>query len=130
MFASTIQAGELMSPLDVCKTPTPAGPVPIPYPNMGMLPMADPPSPNVLIAGSPALTTECQVPMTNGDQAGAAGGVVSGQIMGEAKFTMGSMSVSIEGSPAVRMTDPTTHNKMNAVGTCMVPSQSVLMIMS
>jgi len=130
MFASTIQAGELMSPLDVCKTPTPAGPIPIPYPNIGMLPMADPPSPNVLIAGSPALTTECQVPMTNGDQAGAAGGVVSSQIMGEAKFTMGSMSVSIEGAPAVRMTDPTTHNKMNAVGTCMVPSQSVLMIMS
>ncbi|MGE4557494.1 MAG: DUF4150 domain-containing protein [Desulfovibrionaceae bacterium] len=130
MYACTIQKGNLMSEIDVCKTPTPAGPIPTPYPNIGMTPTADPPCSNVLIVGSPALNLECQIPMTNGDQAGAAMGMVSGEIMGEAKFTIGSETVTLEGSPAVRMGDPTTHNSNNAIGSCLVPSQSKLMIMS
>ena len=130
MFACTIQTGNLLSPADVCKTPTPGGPVPIPYANVGMLPMATPPCAKVLVAGSPALSTECKVPMTSGDQPGVGLGVVSGKIMGEAKFTMGSTKVTLEGSPAVRLGDPTTHNANNAVGACMAPSQSKFMILS
>ncbi len=130
MFACTIQKGNVMSPADVCKTPTPAGPIPTPYPNIGMLPTAEPPCANVFIMGSPAVTKTSQIPLTNGDQAGVAMGVVSGQIMGEAKFTMGSMKVKFAGAPAVRMTDPTTQNANNAVGACLVPSQNKLLILS
>jgi hypothetical protein len=130
MFACTIQKGSLMGEPDVCKTPTPVGSVPTPYPNSGMTPMADPPCSNVMIMGSPALNLECQIPMTNGDQAGVAMGMVSGKIMGEAKFTMGSEKVTLEGSPAVRMGDPSTHNSNNTIGSCLAPSQSKLMIMS
>lgn len=129
MYAVTQEGGMCMSPTDICETPTPAGPVPTPYPNIGEPTMGDPACERVLICGSPALNKASSIVQTDGDQVGAAGGVVSGEIMGEARFTEGSLKVTLEGAPAVRLTCPTTHNANNCVGSCLVPSQVLVMIM-
>jgi len=98
---------------DVCKTPTPAGPVPIPYPNIGKS--------SDTIAGPTKVKTDGQMPMvrgskysmTSGDEAGAAGGVISSMIKGPAEFLMFSFDVKFEGKNACRMGDPMWHNKKN-----------------
>ena len=130
MFAVTIAGGQLMAVPDVCNTPTPAGPVPTPYPNTAMPAMGTPPVENVMIGGSPALNLSSEIPMTNGDQGGTAGGVASGTFMQAAKFTQGSQKVMIGGNPAVRLSSPTSHNNNNAIGAVLAPSQTVVMIMS
>lgn len=131
MFAVTKQAGQCMAMPDVCKTPAPPGPpIPIPYPNIAMPMMGNPATLKVLIAGMPALTKASKIIISNGDQAGVAGGVVSGKMMGAAEFTMGSMTVRLEGNPAVRLSDPTKQNEGNAIGSVLAPSQAVVMIMS
>jgi hypothetical protein len=101
---------------DVCKTPTPAGPVPIPYPNIGQ-------SSNTS-GGPTTVTTDGQMPMTqdakymvsSGDEAGSAGGVISGKIKGECEFMMYSFDVKFEGKNACRLSDPLFHNAKNAMG--------------
>ncbi|MAF04638.1 MULTISPECIES: DUF4150 domain-containing protein [unclassified Herbaspirillum] len=131
MFAVTKQAGQCMAMPDVCNTPIPpAGPVPLPYPNIAMPMMGNPATTKVLISGMPALTKSSKITMSNGDQPGVNGGVVSGKIMGPAEFIMGSMKVKLEGNPAVRMGDTTKQNDGNAVGAVLVPSQVKVMIMS
>ncbi|MBN9359573.1 DUF4150 domain-containing protein [Herbaspirillum huttiense F1] len=131
MFAVTKQAGQCMAMPDVCNTPIPpAGPVPIPYPNIAMPMMGNPATTKVMISGMPALTKSSKITMSNGNQAGVNGGVVSGKIMGPAEFIMGSMKVKLEGNPAVRMGDTTKQNDGNAVGAVLVPSQVKVMIMS
>lgn len=131
MFAVTKQAGQCMAMPDVCKTPAPPGPpIPIPYPNIAMPMMGNPTTLKVLIAGMPALTKASKITISNGDQAGVAGGVMSGKMMGAAEFTMGSMTVRLEGNPAVRLSDPTKQNEGNAIGSVLAPSQAVVMIMS
>lgn len=130
MFAVTKQNGQCMAMPDVCKTPIPpAGPVPIPYPNIAMPMMGMPCTIKVLIGGMPALTKASKIPLSNGDQAGVAGGVVSGKIMGQTEFFLGSLKVKLEGNPAVKLGDPTKQNDGNAVGAVLVPSQAVVMIM-
>ncbi len=131
MFAVTKQNGQCMAMPDLCKTPMPPGPpVPIPYPNIAMPMMGNPATMKVLICGMPALTKASKMPMSNGDQAGVAGGVVSGKMMGPTEFILGSMVVKLEGNPAVKLGDPTKQNDGNAVGSVLVPSQAVVMIMS
>lgn len=130
MFALTMAGGQCMATPDVCKVPTPGGPVPTPFPNIGMPPMATSPATKVLVSGMPALTKESKIPLTNGDEAGAAGGVVSSKIMGQAEFIMGSMKVKFGGQFAVRLSDPTKQNDGNAVGSVLAPSQSKVMVMS
>ena len=131
MFAVTIAAGQCLAFPDVCNTPAPPSPspVPIPYPNMGMPMMGTPPVANVLVVGAPALNVSSKISMTQGDEAGVAMGVASGQVMGQAAFVTSSLKVSFGGSPAVRLGDSTTQNNNNAVGTVVVPSQAVVMIM-
>ena len=132
MFAVTIAAGQCMAFPDVCQTPAPPSPspVPIPYPNIAMPMMGTPPAATVLVVGAPALNIASKIPMSQGDEAGVAMGVASGQIMGQAAFVTSSMKVSFGGSPAVRLGDSTTQNNNNAVGTVAVPSQAVVMVMS
>lgn len=131
MFAVTKQAGQCMAMPDVCKTPAPPGPpIPIPYPNIAMPMMGNPATLKVLIAGMPALTKASKIAISSGDLGGVAGGVVSGKMMGAAEFTMGSMTVRLEGNPAVRLSDPTKQNEGNAIGSVLAPSQAVVMIMS
>src|SRR5471032_1872289 len=102
-FASTMGTGMCMAFPDVCKTPTPVGPDPIPYPNIAQLAMANPATcaPNVLIFNKPAATTMTMIMMSSGDEPGCNGGFMSGLFIGPAQFTLGSMVVSIVGAPAV-----------------------------
>lgn len=132
MFAVTVEAGQCLAMPDVCNTPAPPSPspVPVPYPNMAMPMLGTPPTATVLVVGAPALNVESTISMTAGDEAGVAGGVACGQIMGEAKFVTSSLKVSFEGAFAVRLGDSTTQNSNNAVGTVLVPSQAVVMVMS
>lgn len=131
MFAVTKQNGQCMAMPDVCKTPLPpAAPVPLPYPNIALPMLGNPATTKVLIAGMPALTKASKISISNGDQAGAAGGVMSSKIMGPTEFVSGSMKVKLEGNPALRLGDPTRQNDGNAIGAVLLPSQSTVMIMS
>jgi len=134
MFVSTIAGGMCMAFPDVCKTPSPPlPPIPIPYPNMGMCNQAQKSSKKVKICMKEALTKKTEIPQSMGDEAGAAGGVVSGKIMGPAKFTMGSTKVKFEGQPCVRLTSPTAHNGSNAnapSGLQVSPSQTKVLVLA
>jgi uncharacterized Zn-binding protein involved in type VI secretion len=118
---------------DVCNTPSPAGPVPMPYPNIAETSMADPGGlvNEVLVAGMPAMNLMSKVTLSNGDQAGATGGVVSAKIMGEMAFIAGSAMVMVGGKPAVRVTCQTTHNGSppNTMGIVCAPSQTQVLVM-
>ncbi|QEL66328.1 hypothetical protein OTERR_28520 [Oryzomicrobium terrae] len=130
MFAVTKQAGQCLAMPDVCKTPAPPGPpIPLPYPNIAMPMLGNPATLKVLICGMPALHQSSKITLSSGDEAGMAGGVVSGKVMGPAEFITGSLKVKLEGHPAVRLGDSTRQNDGNAVGAVLAPSQSVVMVM-
>ena len=133
MFACTSMNGMAMAVAvtDVCKTPSPAGPVPIPYPNIAMLNMATPGNvvKKVVVLGMPAFNVKTQTTLSNGAQAGVNMGIVSNKVMGPCTFKSSSKKVKFGGKPAVFMTCQTGHNgssNPNAMGTVMVPSQSIL----
>lgn len=130
---STKQGGNSIAFPDVCKTPTPGGPVPMPYPNTAMLAQANPAAcaRKVKVLNQPVLTKQTDIPMTTGDEAGSAGGVVSGSIKGPAKFKKGSMKVKVEGAPIAFQTCPMGHNGSNAnapAGIHATPSQVKVLV--
>ena len=64
---------------DVCLTPAPPGPnVPVPYPNIGQLSSATGTANSVKAGGNVVVTKDSTVSSTTGDEAGTAGGVISG----------------------------------------------------
>lgn len=101
---------------DVCKTPTPAGPIPIPYPNIAKASDTTGGPTKVKTDGQMPMTKGAKYSMSTGDEAGSAGGVVSGVTKGEAEFMMQSMDVKFEGKGVCRMGDPLFHNKKNTMG--------------
>lgn len=132
--ASNRMAGMCQAFPDVCKTPTPGGPVPMPYPNIAQNAMMDPSSSTtkVLILNMPCATATTKILLSNGDEAGSAGGVVSGKIMGAAIFKQGSTKVMFEGKPAATLLSMTGQNDApvsNApAGSQVVPSQAVVLV--
>lgn len=101
---------------DVCKTPTPAGPVPIPYPNIGMSSNTSGGPSDVKSDGQMPMVKGAKYTMTSGDEAGSAGGVMSSSIKGEAEFMMYSFDVKFEGKNVCRLGDPLFQNKKNIMG--------------
>lgn len=102
---------------DVCKTPTPGGPVPIPYPNTGKA--------SDTSAGPKKVKTDGQMPMVKGakyrmsmgDEAGTAGGgVMSSKFKGACEFMLYSFDVKFEGKNVCRMGDALFHNEKNIMG--------------
>lgn len=101
---------------DVCKTPTPSGPIPIPYPNIG--------ASSDTVKGPKSVKTDGQMPMvkgaqysrSSGDEPGTAKGVVSSTQMDVCEFMMYSFDVKFEGKNVCRMGDPLFHNKKNIMG--------------
>ncbi len=108
MFPATTNAGgQCLGFPDVCKTPTPAGPIPIPYPNIAMANQAkgSTTSKKVKVCNKNMCTTKTEISMSSGDEAGTAGGgVVSSKFKGPALYKKGSTKVKIEGAPAVHLT--------------------------
>ena len=102
---------------DVCKTPTPGGPVPIPYPNIGMSSDTSKGPKKVKTDKKMPMTKGAKYAMTTGDEAGSAGGgVISSKIKGEAEFMLYSFDVKFEGKNVCRLGDPMFQNKKNIMG--------------
>lgn len=130
MFANTQMMGTDMGFPDVCLTPTPAGPVPVPYPNVAMGPMGVPAAYHILFMCTPAHNLSTSVPLTNGDNAGLATGVASGTVMGPQRHVTGSFTCLVGGMPASRLTSVAIQNNTNCPGVRLVPSQVKVMILS
>lgn len=114
--ASGTSGGQSVVFPDVCKTPTPGGPAPVPYPNLGRSADASKGPKSVRIAGATPMVKGAQYSRTSGDEAGTLGGAISGSSMGPAEFTAYSFDVRFEGRNVCRLGDPMFHNKRNAAG--------------
>jgi len=101
---------------DVCKTPTPAGPVPIPYPNIGMSSNTSSGPTSVKCDGQMPMTKEAKYMMSTGDEAGAAMGVMSSKIKGACEYMLYSFNVKFEGKNVCRLGDSLFHNEKNGMG--------------
>lgn len=101
---------------DVCKTPTPAGPVPIPYPNIGKSADTVMGTTTVKADGNMIMVKGAKYLPTTGDEAGSVGGVLSNVIKMECEFLMYSFTVMLEGKNVCRLGDPLWHNKKNICG--------------
>jgi hypothetical protein len=96
---------------DVCKTPMPPGPTPIPYPNIAKSSDLADGTTTVFTDGCSAAIKDCCFATSTGDEGGTAGGgVSSGVIKGKAKFSSYSFDVKLESKNACRLTDPMTMN--------------------
>lgn len=98
---------------DVCKTPTPAGPIPIPYPNIAMSSDTDKGTKKVKCDGNPVCVKDSNFKTSTGDEAGSAGGVVSSKTKGKAEFVNFSFDVKFEGKNVARAFDLMLHNDKN-----------------
>ena len=112
---------------DVCKTSTPGGPVPIPYPiifsfakdlTKGTKTVKADGKKMIAVKGS-------QFSRCTGDEPGKIGGVKSNTNMKEAKWLMYSFNVKMDGKNACRLADKMTMNHANTVGLAGVKSTSV-----
>ncbi len=132
--ASTKGGGQCFAFPDVCKTPAPPSPspVPVPYPNIGMLNQVTGESTKVKFVQKGVVTKKSKMNRSQGDEAGVAGGVVSGMNMGPVQYKKGSSKVKIQGQPCVHLTSMTGHNGTNAnmpSGAQVAPSQTKVLVM-
>lgn len=95
---------------DACKTPTPAGPVPIPYPNIAQSSDTADGSSTVKVDGNPIMLKGSNFKMSSGDEAGSAQGVVSSKIKGKAEPILVSMDVKVDGAGVMRLSDMMQQN--------------------
>jgi len=96
---------------DVCKTPTPGGPVPIPYVNIAMDSDITDGAETVKIEGNPVANLGAKISTSTGDEAGSAGGgIISNRVKGTVTWKMGSLNVKAEGKSVVRFLDQDFHN--------------------
>jgi Domain of unknown function (DUF4150) len=99
---------------DVCKTPTPGGPVPMPYPNISQSAMLSGGTTTVFADGGMMIATKgSEFPMSSGDEAGVAGGVKSNVFMKESTWILYSFDVKMDGQNACRLTDKKFQNHEN-----------------
>ncbi|MBZ4415088.1 DUF4150 domain-containing protein [Myxococcus sp. RHSTA-1-4] len=99
---------------DVCKTPSPGGPIPIPYPNIAKSSDTAKGSRTVTADGKPLCLEDSNFSTSTGDEAGTAGGgVASGKTKGKAEFVNYSFDVMIEGKHVARAFDLMLHNDKN-----------------
>ncbi|PTL79928.1 DUF4150 domain-containing protein [Vitiosangium sp. GDMCC 1.1324] len=95
---------------DVCKVPTPGGPVPTPFVNSAQDSMLTKGSKSVTINGHPVALTDSELSTSSGDEPGTAGGLISSKFKGKMAWGSGSVDVKIEGKGVVRFLDVTLHN--------------------
>lgn len=130
MFANTQMMGIDTGFPDVCLTPTPAGPIPIPYPNIAAGPMGVPAAYNVLFMALPAHNMATTIPMTNGDNVGVNMGVASGTVMGPSRHVTAAFTVLVGGLPGTRLTSVAIQNSTNCPGVRLVPSQPKVLLLA
>ena len=127
MFQLTMGPGMNLAFPDVCKTPTPAGPVPVPYPNMASSTTSSPAPYTITVDAMPVLNQLSKGMVSGGDQPGVLLGLTDQAIAGQTLYTLGCFTIFTGGAPAQRLTSLTGQNAMgmlaNAPGMCCVPSQ-------
>lgn len=116
-FLSVVHAGSngvTIAFPDVCKTPSPGGPIPIPYPNIAMSSDTAKGTKKVKCDGQSVCVKDSNFKMSTGDEAGSAGGgVASNKIKGKAEFVNFSFDVKFEGKNVPRAFDLMLHNDKN-----------------
>lgn len=95
---------------DVCKTPAPNGPVPVPYPNVATSSDLAGGTRTVKVEGNPVAVKDCSFSKSTGDEPGTVGGIASGVNRGKAKFVNYSFDVKLDGKSACRLGDPMSMN--------------------
>ncbi len=128
MLAKTSAGGLCIAFPDVCMTPPAA--IPIPYPNMGLGPMAVPAAYNVLSFYAPTHNLFSTIPLTLGDQPGVMLGVASGLVMAPSRRVTGAFTCLVGYAPVQRMTSFGPQNNTNAPGVRLVPSQPKVIVLS
>jgi hypothetical protein len=99
---------------DVCKTPSPAGPIPIPYPNIAKSSDTADGTKKVKCDGNSVCVKDSNFSTSVGDEAGSAGGgVASNKNKGKAEFVNFSFDVKFEGKNVARALDLMLHNDKN-----------------
>jgi hypothetical protein len=99
---------------DVCKTPSPGGPIPIPYPNIAQSSDTASETKKVKCDGNGVCVEDSNFSTSSGDEAGTAGGgVVSNKTKGKAEFVNHSFDVKFEGKGVARAMDLMLHNDKN-----------------
>jgi hypothetical protein len=101
---------------DVCKVPTPAGPIPIPFPNIARSSDTSEGPDSVTCDGEMPMVKGAKYSKSMGDEAGTLGGVVSSVNRDVAEFMLYSFDVKFEGKGVCRLGDMLFHNKKNIVG--------------
>jgi hypothetical protein len=130
--ASTKGGGQCFAFPDTCLTPAPpAPPIPIPYPNIGMVNQTKKTSTKVKLSGKEAVTKKSEISRSMGDEAGVNKGVMSGTNMDKVMWKKGSSKVKIEGQDVIHLTSMTGQNGMSAnmpAGAQIAPSQVKVII--
>lgn len=98
------------APPDVCKTPSPGGPIPVPYVNIAKDGDLASGSKKVTIEGNPVGLESSNLSTSTGDEPGAAGGIISSKTKGKMTWASSSLDVKIEGKAVVRFMDVAQHN--------------------
>lgn len=107
-------SGKTIAFPDVCKTPSPGGPIPIPYPNIAQSSDTADGAQSVTADGNPICLKDSNFKTSSGDEAGTAGGgVASSKTKGKAEFVNYSFDVKIEGKNVPRAFDLMLHNDKN-----------------
>ncbi len=131
MPASSKQGGTCFGYPDVCKTPSPGGPVPIPYPNTGQVMQCQKTASHVKFCGKEAVTKKSEIPRSQGDEPGTVGGIVSNRNMDKVLIRKASSKVRAMGQQVAYLTSMTAQNGSNAnlpTGAQVKPSQAKVLV--
>ena len=122
MMVTTNLVGTNASFNNICLTPTPAGNVPMLYPNNVITTTSVPAATHVFTGCGIAMNMNGQAPVSLGDMPGLGMGIMSGTIAMAQRYIMGCVTVLLSGTPFVNWTKMTTHNNNNAIGCNVAPS--------
>lgn len=127
MFANCQLGGLDLAFPDICKTPPAL--LPIPYPNLAVGCMGIPNAWNILLQGGPAHNLLTTIPLSNGDNAGLALGLISQTVMSQARPITCVPNVLWKAIPATRLTSLNVQNTLNTAGVRATPSQVKVVLM-